>query len=411
VLRTLCAIAVVFALPGVANTAITVPGANGSDGAFNAPLGTVTTIDLSLAAPAPWDSNSPTPGRGVYDGDQWAVVFHYTSVNIPSPATVAFKNNAARAPVIWLVSGDVTISGTLDLNGGDTSTGIAQSEPGPGGWPGGKNEQSTGAFAGPSGPGWGLGGGGRGLNGAGHTGIGSGTSPGAAYGSAQVIPLFGGSGGGGALFRGGAGGGAILIAATGTITINAGGIIRSNGGQGSNPDAIANRSGGGSGGAIRLVANAIAGSGAIQTLGATGHLPGSNGRIRIEANSVSPSITTNPLPAAARPATPAQILPDPGAPSARILTVAGNPVASQPGGQLNAAADVLPDILPATMPVVIETRNVPISSQVRLRVAPLAGDAETVTASFTSGNGSLALWTATIVPSQGSSALQVRVEP
>jgi hypothetical protein len=54
----------------------------------------------------------------VYDADKWAVVFKYTSVNILGGKKLTFKNHATRAPVVWLVSGNVTISGTVDLSGG-----------------------------------------------------------------------------------------------------------------------------------------------------------------------------------------------------------------------------------------------------------------------------------------------------
>jgi hypothetical protein len=384
-----------------------VPGANGSDGALNVVAGT-TTIDLSLAPSAAWDSVSAAPGKGVYDGSKWAVVFHYTSVNIATGATVAFKNNASRAPVVWLVDGDVTINGTLDLNGGAFSTSAPLSEPGPGGFGGGKPVLTTGAFAGQNGPGWGLGGGGKGFNSAGYNGVGAGVLPGQAYGSAQLLPLIGGSGAGGTYSAGGAGGGAILIAATGTI--NVGGTVHANGGAGSGSGGAAGSSSG-SGGAIRLVADTVTGSGTVTALGGTVGYVGATGRIRIEGNTVGAALSTNPLPSAARPASPVTVwLPDT-APAVRIVSVGGQPAPADPQGQLNAAADTLPDIQAATLAVVIETRNVALTSQVNVHVTPLVGDAATVAATYASGNASLATWTANISLPPGSSGLQVRVEP
>ena len=38
---------------------------------------------------------------------KWDLVFKYTSVNVAAGATVTFKNNASRALVVWLVSGNV----------------------------------------------------------------------------------------------------------------------------------------------------------------------------------------------------------------------------------------------------------------------------------------------------------------
>jgi hypothetical protein len=97
--------------------AIVVPGANGSDGALNITQDTV--IDLSKATTGTWDdNNSANAGNGVYDPEKWAVVFKYTSVNVLAGKKLTFKNHATRAPVVWLVSGNVTIGGTVDLSGG-----------------------------------------------------------------------------------------------------------------------------------------------------------------------------------------------------------------------------------------------------------------------------------------------------
>lgn len=389
-----------------ASSAITVPGANGSDGSLN--ITTSASIDLAQAAPGAWDGTSPVAGKGVYDSQKWAVVYHYTSVNIAPGQTLTFKNNAARAPVVWLVGGDVTTAGTLELTGGAVNSGIPQPEPGPGGFAGGKATLTSGLYAGPNGAGWGPGGAQRGLNSAGHSTAGAGTLPGDAYGTAQVIPLLGGSGAGGTNFAGAAGGGAILIAATGTITIT--GTLRANGGVGNN-GVGANMSASGSGGAIRLVADAVLGAGSITAVGGTIGQTGAAGRIRIEGNSVSASLSTNPLPSAVAPGATAQIWPAESAPSVRIVSIGGVPVPAEISGRLNAAADVLPDILPASQVVVLETKNVATTAAVRLRVAPLSGDAYTVPCTFSSGDVNTALWAVSITPTPGSTAFQARVEP
>ena len=90
-------------------------GSDGSDGAFAPKFDTV--IDLSLAATASWDTPSPVPGQGVYDPERWAVVFKYTTIDIPLGVTVSFTNHPSGAPVIWLASGDVTIAGEVNVNG------------------------------------------------------------------------------------------------------------------------------------------------------------------------------------------------------------------------------------------------------------------------------------------------------
>src|SRR6185369_2540509 len=69
-------------------------GSTGADGAFN-PTANVTV---------------PLPPSGV---------FNYTTVNIPAGVTVKFQKNTTNTPVVILASGDVTIAGTIDLNGGN----------------------------------------------------------------------------------------------------------------------------------------------------------------------------------------------------------------------------------------------------------------------------------------------------
>ena len=69
--------------------ALTIPS-DGSDGAFN-PMSNVV-IDLGLATNTSaiiWsDSNVANAGNGIYDHNKWAVVFKYSSVNIPAGVTV-----------------------------------------------------------------------------------------------------------------------------------------------------------------------------------------------------------------------------------------------------------------------------------------------------------------------------------
>ena len=46
-------------------------------------------------------------------------VLNYTTVNVASGVTVTFTPNAANTPIRLLATGDVTIDGTINLNGGD----------------------------------------------------------------------------------------------------------------------------------------------------------------------------------------------------------------------------------------------------------------------------------------------------
>ncbi|MCF7732403.1 MAG: hypothetical protein K9N23_11975, partial [Akkermansiaceae bacterium] len=230
---------------------IVVPGADGTDGALAITENTV--IDLGAS--------------GSYDPDEWAVVFRYTSVNIAAGATLGFTNHPRKAPVIWLVSGDVTINGTVNLGGAPGGAPPSLAEPGPGGFAGGMGQLNgtTKVSAG-----YGPGGGPLGYVSFAYHGVGgsygtlgqavNGVASRDPYGNASLVPLIGGSGGGGLgggdnRIGGGGGGGAILIAATGTVTIE--GSLRAIGG------GSGNSAGGGSGGGIRIVANTIDGDGTV----------------------------------------------------------------------------------------------------------------------------------------------------
>jgi hypothetical protein len=67
---------------------------DGSDGALNITSNTV--IDLSKALTKTW--SDPSSGNGIYDSNQWAVVFKYGSVNITTGAMVTFTNHYANPP-------------------------------------------------------------------------------------------------------------------------------------------------------------------------------------------------------------------------------------------------------------------------------------------------------------------------
>ncbi len=113
--------------------ALDIPGANGTDGVFN-PTKDVE-IDLGLAAAGSWNGPNLSPTNGVYDQTKWAIIFRYSRVEIPTNVTVTFKNHFSRAPVVWLVSGDVSIRGKVDISGRPLAGKLT--EPGPGGFRGG----------------------------------------------------------------------------------------------------------------------------------------------------------------------------------------------------------------------------------------------------------------------------------
>ena len=114
---TLAALGLAACLPP-AHAQLVIPS-DGSDGTLNPGLSpTNVVIDLSQAVPGVWNAdNTANAGKGIYDASKWAVVFKYSSVNIPAGVTVSFKNHASRAPVVWLVKGDVEVNGNVNLNG------------------------------------------------------------------------------------------------------------------------------------------------------------------------------------------------------------------------------------------------------------------------------------------------------
>lgn len=383
-------------------------GSTGTDGAFN------PTVNTELQIPA-------------------SGVFNFTTVNIPTGVTVTFKKNTTNTPVVILASGNVTVAGAIDLNatnsshvgasgdgnlGDDGLPGIG----GPGGYDGGRggaiNKGDGGAGLGPGGGGGGkyflypyynynyyLGGGGGGFNGAGGNqpqyssgggwAVGAG---GAAYGSSQLLPLIGGSGGGGGSGAlsfpgsgGGGGGGAILIASSGTVNVT--GSISAYGGKSglSSGSGCGARGGYGSGGAIRIVATAISGNGAISATALNNTSPyyyenpscnasleqpqrggeGATGRIRLEAETFTRTANSDPAHSFGSPSS-AFIA---GLPTLRITSVAGTAAPTNPTGN----ADItLPSTTPNPVTVEFATTGVPTGNTVSLRITPAYGDAVTV---------------------------------
>jgi len=350
--------------------ALSIPS-DGSDGELF--IATNTVIDLGQAVDGAWDAdNSAQAGRGIYDASRWAVVFKYSAVNIASGATLSFTNHPSRAPVVWLVSGDVVIAGTLSVKGGNYVATPGLAEPGPGGFRGGMAYFTSGvAGSGGFGPGGGAATGNTSSGGS-YGSVGVGGGPGPAYGNPSLIPLLGGSGGGGDIDNsqpGGAGGGAILVACGGTLTLT--GTINANGGNSANPgyNAIG---GSGSGGGIRLVADTLAGTGVVQAIGGTVGNPGGLGRIRIERVTNTSVLQVTPDPsvvALADGATPLLWPPD-DAPRVRIVSIGGEAVPDDPRAAFGAA---LPDVTiaqAATTTVIVETTHVEEAAQVFVRATP-----------------------------------------
>lgn len=292
---------------------------------------------------------------------RWAIVFKYSEVNIAAGATVTFKNHPSRAPVVWLVDGEVTIDGTVSLNGatGHSQSSLhALSEPGPGGFRGGSASHAgvvPTPGLGPGGASYGDGsssgsGGSYGTSG-GTGGCGSGV-PGPIYGGVAIHQLIGGSAGASGHSNndagGGAGAGAILIASEATVEIN--GQVRANGGDGGtnntvngNCDSFASGDGGGgAGGAIRIVSDIVVGTGTLRALrgdgvpndGVDNSASGGLGRIRVEANLIELVDQGSPAYTIGLAGDTALIF-SPAFPSVRIVSVDGQSVPTDPRADFN----------------------------------------------------------------------------
>lgn len=399
-----------LALPATAQ--LNIPS-DGSDGAF-APTADIE-IDLGQAITGTWsDDNAGSDiGKGIYDPAQWAVVFEYSSINIPVGVTVTFKNHPSNPPVIWLVSGNVTIDGTVDLQGQSAiSYGLESLVPnlgGPGGFRGGP--------AGPDGRGDGLGPGGGGTNTTADTSnrptYRSGNFE---YGNPSILPLIGGSGGqaNDALLHGSGGGGALLLAAN---QIELDGLITCRGGNTFYNGGITfGENQRGSGGAVRIIAQTLSGEGSISCLGGryaysgptdTNFLEeGSEGRIRIEANNFS-EVGTFPETVAVPTANPPLIFPPANAATVRIVSVSNSPAPADPTAPLQSTSDIaIQNNGPVT--ITLQTTNFPLEGVVQVRVAEKFGNASYFTATNTGGNIASATWELSRTFADGFTTLQAR---
>lgn len=412
-MKCLAALVLSFGLASTGAQALDV-GSDGSDGALNVTQNTV--IDLGLATTGTWDT--PGNGSGVYDPEKWAVVFKYSSVNIQSGKTVSFINHPSDAPVVWLVSGNVTIAGTVTVKGEDGFDGeVRFAKPGPGGFRGGRRYASetakgSGGF-GPGGAGYQPGD--EGCAGA-YATNGGGAQTGQPYGNARILPLIGGSGGSGIgkadrTFNGGAGGGAILIAGNGDITVT--GTIDARGGNGLYGNWSQHIiSGAGSGGGIRIIANSVLGnaSGLTARGGGVGH-GGGAGRIRIEANTINLTGGSDPNYTLLSPLEndTAVIWPPEATPAVKITAIAGQPVPDDPHAEFSPPGDVfLTEEGPVTAD--IEAHDLPLNWNVKVRVTLRSGDEYVANATFVQGDATLSTWSASLqaLPLSDFVAIQAR---
>ncbi|HEY6872049.1 MAG TPA: hypothetical protein VI298_04895 [Geobacteraceae bacterium] len=335
-----------------------VSGSTGSLGAFNPTADTVVTL--------------PPDG-----------ILNYTTVNIPTGVTVTFAKNAVNTPVYMLATGDVTIAGTISVNGVDGTSSIP-GKGGPGGFDGGYSGMWGGGI--PGGKGLGPGGGDTGQNGGAGGGFGepgssyNGANGGSAYGNSRCLPLIGGSGGAGRNDggggNGGGGGGAIVIATSTSITVT--GTIMASGGSGSpRPSYWETSGGGGSGGSIKLVAGAqLTGNGSIYANGGWGDNAGAGGRgrIRFEAPSNNFTTPTNPPYSYGLPAS----VFIPNAPTLTITSIGGTAPPASPTGNYIQPDMLLPNTTTNPVPVNVSATNIPDGTTVTVWVLPQYGSATSV---------------------------------
>jgi hypothetical protein len=384
------------------------------------------TIDLSQAVNGIWsdDNQGADIGKGIYDTDQWAVTFEYGNVHIGPNVRVDFTNHRSRCPIVWLVNGDVTIEGIVDVRG---KNGIANQrlprEPGPGGFRGGAGFFKTSSIRSAGfGPGGGIFNAGSGsalirasLGDGGAFGARGSLGESVPYGNTFLFPLIGGSGGTGGTWsnlgrQGSSGGDAFLVAAAMTVTIN--GTINAAGGNG---NASGFLSSGGSGGAIRLVGNRVEGSGSLFATGGAGWGRGGAGRIRIEScfPIEFPVANSNPLYHEGLPTDPVQVFLPIDTPRIQVTRVTGVdidvPVPGEPQSKLDPEADL--DLQTTeSLTVEIAAANVPLDWTVEVRVVPIGGRDSIVTATMVPGGTEAAsTWEATFLPPPGFIAVQAVV--
>ena len=386
-------------LPSVVLAAF-VSGSTGADGAF------APTADTVLMLP---DSG----------------LFNFTTVTIPVGVTVTFPKNT---PVTILATGDVTISGTINLNGADASNPLPGAG-GPGGFDGGQGGLATQSGKNGGGPGGGGGGapstssygsacgGGAGYSLAGARGSTYNTAPGgaggSAYGNERILPAIGGSGGGGgggsadySGCAGGGGGGSLVIASSGAIIIT--GSIAANGGKGASGNSNnGGVGGGGSGGSIRLLANTLSGNGTLSAVGGTGGLAhnntrggtGSVGRIRIEAATDTRTGTTTPTPSFRYPG---PVVPS-DMPSLKITAIGGVSVPGIPEGSFSAPDVILPFNTSNPVTVTVTSANIPVGQSVTVWVFPEGGTGSsasgTLSGTDTASTADVSLNISTVYPS------------
>jgi len=389
-------------------------GSDGSDGAF-AP-GASVEVDLSLAAslcdcdadtqvddPCRWDCPSPVSSRGVYDAEQFVIVYKYSTINVPAGVTVTFKNHPSNPPVVWLATGNVTLSGTVSVDGKEIVGGPIPTftQPGPGGYEGAQPGHA-GLAAGDAGRARGFGPGSApdlSSNGyAAHASASPFVNGSVTYGNSNAQPLTGGSGGGSHIFAGypagGSGAGAILIASDSSIVLGSTGRIQAK--SGSAVDGA-----NGSGGDIRVRSETITTQSGSE-INAQGQ--GYRGWVRIEAftltnnATISGSFSATSTPSVVFVTSPPQL---------RIVAMCGEFAPLEPIAGIMSTEVEFTNGSPCTID--IEAEGIPAGTTVGVRVIPARGPIVTATSTpLADVGGGLRTATATLTYPPGRSETQLR---
>jgi hypothetical protein len=309
----------------------------GSDGSYG-------PITMSNTASMPLTNTLVLPANGI---------FNCTSINVGTNCVLNFIPNSLNTPVYLLAQTNIVINGTIDISGqSGTTNGSFSTVPGPGGFAGGAGGTPSASI--PAGSGQGPGGGSSTGSGPAGGAFGSaGFNNSATYGNLLLAPLIGGSGGrgypgSGSSYpgaSGGAGGGAVMLASSTSVTIS--GVILAKGGACVSINAGDELlSGGGSGGAVRIVAPVVNVTGSIDVSGGTntGYSAfsyGGNGRVRIDtastvvANVIGNNLAASPVVSYGR----SLFVFTPASPQLYFLSAAGTAI---PAGTTNSVAVSLP---------------------------------------------------------------------
>jgi hypothetical protein len=253
--------------PGTAEAGPLNPDDFPSLGAFPTASGTFTYDTNALTITGP---GLTTPLQGTLSASGVAV-FDFDSINLnANQAFFQVAIGSLAPPLAFLSRGNITIDGTININGisGITFAGLIGGSGGPGGYAGGGNDSIGG---GPGGGGSSTMGGGSGTGGGfgGSGGYALFAPGGVTYGNLLQALQGGSGGGGGAAGLGGGGGGALEIGAVGNIFID-GSILANGGGGGGGRRGQGGGGGGGSGGGILIHGNSVTLTGSLSAQGGQG---------------------------------------------------------------------------------------------------------------------------------------------